>query len=1149
MQIRFKFGCLRCFGDFVCVWHLLSYVVSSIRCKVGLSFDDSPIILFIVHAHLFLCRYVCEIAGKMQGLLPGDLGDIGRASLSPSQVDSILAMLTSDKQMAETFPVIATDAAKSRKRKRQSSSGGQKIKRQGAEWSSLTRRQRRHLELSARLLYCAQRYWVARKEVTSSSDPTDMVLFGEDVSGQDTAALDASDSPFLLQIASKLCAKRFLPKIEENDPALTAPTATMTMTQTAARARSLRGDTHDPSDLASFTCDSSALPMMRALAVIVEASGSKFVSAPSSLVAYLRLLCACADAFPSGSCWSLDNKSWKEYQASNVVLPHTVRQKVASSVDTASIVYIALTILVSNGGASGDANVQMWALTCLLKLTGPSLFACREVKTDKEREAAMTMVSVWKDVYKALLRSDLKYASYTASAYEGSLGELVLMLLTEINSLLLTNPNLPALFSSSSSVSRSNLSSADPKIWTLPAFRDATQVQTRAPFELIAQTIRRAGLLEHGSDAINRSALGTTENLLEVFGEEEGSDVQISQLAQSRRFRLLVFCLRFIQEAATVRPSDSTLRHIIPIACECATVLIGRNQTSFPTSFSFCGKSIFGVVDTARDFLNYQPRMLPTDDPLTALWKDHLMPPQITNLITDADDSFGGMLWGQMSLHHLASFRDTRDDDIKELEKLASLSDTNIASPAQAKMLRELSISYMKQCVINAANESTQALMDRESAAGDDSELDAGTGDEAPIVGEENAGALETKALISLALADDDLASCVKNLVALEDEITSGIESSLERLSKLTRCEFEASMTDLLGIFRSLLCISSLGCHTIVRAYGANAKRLYDECYRSLQFYAKRSDDGSAGQQQRSPPVSSSGRASQKARGASGRYGRATSAGRAGGRLSNNSFGDFDDSEDEDFGSSAGLSMDVSGSSTSRMKPVDNDSDGFDDSDEEHLMSANVNRGDKRRRGGPNGSSRILIRAHRGSDATSRRTSSAPEPPHSRGAWLAAAAMLVVDPSVDCCKNITECLVWPDFLNEDDQTPAVTTVDRTDALACLGLFMQSDVLLRERLAAVEADESDKEDEEEETVVYMCADIIDTVRATDLSASAFHLTGFGTIAALVRMGQDYDMPKNDTRFLINTLHPEGNASKSSDTDNVAKRMRVSFVIDA
>ena len=515
------------------------------RYKVGFSFGSpSPIILSIVTntTLLLLCRYVCEIAGKMQGLIPGDLGDIGRASLSPSQVVSILAMLTSDKQMAETFPVIATDAAKSRKRKRQSSSGGQKIKRQGAEWSSLTRRQRRHLELSARLLYCAQRYWAAKKEVTSSSNPTDMILFGEDASGQGTVPLDASDSPFLLQIASKLCAKRFLPKIEETDPALTAPTATMTMTQTAARARSLRGDTHDPSDVGSFICDSSTLPMMRALAVIVEASGSKFASAPSSLVAYLRLLCACADAFPSGSCWSLDNMSWKEYQASNVVLPHTVRQKVASSIDTASIVYIALTTLVSSGGASGDANVQMWALTCLLKLTGPSLFACREVKTDKEREAAMALVNVWTDVYKTLLRSDLKYASYTASAYEGSLGELVLMLLTEINSLSLVDPKLPALFSSSSSVSRSNLSSfTDAKIWTLPAFRDATQVQTRAPFELISQTIRRAGLLEHGSDAINRSALGTTEIVLEVFGEEEGSDVHISQLAQSRRFRLLVF--------------------------------------------------------------------------------------------------------------------------------------------------------------------------------------------------------------------------------------------------------------------------------------------------------------------------------------------------------------------------------------------------------------------------------------------------------------------------------------------------------------------------------------------------------------------------------------------------------------------------------
>ena len=236
----------------------------------------------------------------MQGLLPGDLGNIGRASLNPSQVDSILAMLISDKHMAETFPAVATDAAKSRKRKRQSSSGGQKIKRQGAEWSSLTRRRRRHLELSARLLYCSQRNWAAKHEVVSSNDPTDMVLFGEEPSEEDAASPDASDSPFLLQVASKLCAKRFLPKIEDTAPALTAPTATMTMTQTAARARSLRGDTHDSADSpGSFLCDPSSLPMMKALATMVEAGGSKFASTPSSLLACLRLLCACADAFPS----------------------------------------------------------------------------------------------------------------------------------------------------------------------------------------------------------------------------------------------------------------------------------------------------------------------------------------------------------------------------------------------------------------------------------------------------------------------------------------------------------------------------------------------------------------------------------------------------------------------------------------------------------------------------------------------------------------------------------------------------------------------------------------------------------------------------------------------------------------------------------
>ena len=42
------------------------------------------------YTSLFHFRLMCEAAGKMQGLLPGDLGDLGRASLGNSQIESLI---------------------------------------------------------------------------------------------------------------------------------------------------------------------------------------------------------------------------------------------------------------------------------------------------------------------------------------------------------------------------------------------------------------------------------------------------------------------------------------------------------------------------------------------------------------------------------------------------------------------------------------------------------------------------------------------------------------------------------------------------------------------------------------------------------------------------------------------------------------------------------------------------------------------------------------------------------------------------------------------------------------------------------------------------------------------------------------------------
>lgn len=397
----------------------------------------------------------------MQGLLPGDLGDLGRASLGASQVETLLTLIASQKQLEQnTFPEssMRSDNTASRKRKRHSAGGRN---RKGVEWVPLVRRQRRHLELSARLLYCAQRYWVAKNEFLAMKSPTDALVFQEDVQdgcfgAREDVCSNAIGSPFVAHIASRMCADRFLPTARD----LPTPTGSSTLTQSGkvSRTRSATGA------LGAFVCDITSLPMITSIATACQSGKGRLVAEPSSVLTYLRLLSACADAYPSGACWSLDSL-WEEDQDANIVLPERRYQKIASPIETASVVFLVLTTLISSGGANGDHGVQMWALLCLLKLTRPSFLAFHHSKAGGKGSRLLT--EVWIDVYNTLLRSDLKYASYTSNAFEGSLGEMALMLLTEIVSLRLADPSLPMILTvsqTSSSKSPEIISPSGPRL-------------------------------------------------------------------------------------------------------------------------------------------------------------------------------------------------------------------------------------------------------------------------------------------------------------------------------------------------------------------------------------------------------------------------------------------------------------------------------------------------------------------------------------------------------------------------------------------------------------------------------------------------------------------------------------------------------------
>ena len=111
-----------------------------------------------------MLRFVAQVAGKIQGLLDGDLGDLGAASLTERQVLDILNLGIHDT--VKVFEKENMNTAIESRTKRQ------KLSSQ-ALWRPLETRQQLHLELIARLLACAQRLYMAREGWDALDRPDD----------------------------------------------------------------------------------------------------------------------------------------------------------------------------------------------------------------------------------------------------------------------------------------------------------------------------------------------------------------------------------------------------------------------------------------------------------------------------------------------------------------------------------------------------------------------------------------------------------------------------------------------------------------------------------------------------------------------------------------------------------------------------------------------------------------------------------------------------------------------------------------------------------------------------------------------------------------------------------------------------------------
>jgi len=159
-------------------------------------------------------------------------------------------------------------------------------------------------------------------------------------------------------------------------------------------------------------------------------------------IATLQIVCACAEAFPRGECWSssarrnwstvLDERHYPGGTSARILERHG-----SSPSDAAAMVYLLGTTLESCGGSGGEESVQIWTLVALLKMAESCAIICsREGLTDSASFGSSSQLEAlrlaWQYVWNTLLRYDLRYSAYTSACYQNNAGELVIQLLTQI---------------------------------------------------------------------------------------------------------------------------------------------------------------------------------------------------------------------------------------------------------------------------------------------------------------------------------------------------------------------------------------------------------------------------------------------------------------------------------------------------------------------------------------------------------------------------------------------------------------------------------------------------------------------------------------------------------------------------------------------
>jgi hypothetical protein len=455
------------------------------------------------------------VAGKIQGLLTGDFGSLGKASFTEKQVSSLLQLAIDDVEKIASMQE-STSASHRRQKGRH------------VVWRELVYRKRQHLELVARLMACAQRLYLSRVEWALLDDQNEEL----------TNMLGSYDGPGDDWIEPKLPGKEPCP-VEEFAASPWVEYVIRNLYEAAPQAvEDLQGDNSmimfSQESTNQTTTSNATIPSLNFPILKYLSNGSaKYDSSPISALSFLPIVGACAEAFPAGECWtSSSQNNWHRLSSTDPQREEVLHCHGCSPDDLSIIIYLLSNLLNVHGGPGGDIAIQGWTLVTLTRLSETSAILLRNFS---KSSAALTSLGVaWRRVWTTIFRSDLRYQAYTDGAAQDSLGELVLVLLTEMVYWNCTDP-ITSLVSSPSNRPQSFVHDHQSQVWTLPAFADYRSIKTTSAFELICSMLQKAGLSETGGDSIDVSLARV------LFSDQNHSELDSSGVPHhlGRRRRLM----------------------------------------------------------------------------------------------------------------------------------------------------------------------------------------------------------------------------------------------------------------------------------------------------------------------------------------------------------------------------------------------------------------------------------------------------------------------------------------------------------------------------------------------------------------------------------------------------------------------------------